>query len=110
MNILTPLRYCRGHRGSELCGRALVTGHAPLPVGLYRHAGRNLCNACYKRYRKNGDLLDHERVTRPAEMVVEEYRRLTGAGHSLTEVAARLGIQRDSVRMALIRHRRRAAT
>lgn len=64
---------------------------------------RHLCSSCYDRHRHAGTLIDWERRTWPRDLLVAEARALRAAGLSWERVAARLGVQAESVRRAIRR-------
>lgn len=49
------------------------------------------------------------RVKRPSAVTYEEWEFLRDLGYSMVEAADQLGIQRDSLMLAIRRHQRRAA-
>lgn len=83
------------------------SGAAPAPVseGHRRHDGRGLCSSCYAAARQSGELIEHERVTRPRDEVLEDWAILRAQGHTLTQAAPRIGIPYGSLRDAVRRAR-----
>lgn len=86
------------------CGRPMVpyTFVGPLPLGWGRKHARGHCGACYQWERRQG--LDRRTLRR--ETVVEETEFLAGQGFYGAQIAERLGISWDAVRLA---HRRAGA-
>lgn len=73
------------------------------------HAARGLCATCYHRNMRNGTLDRFPRRLRRSEDTAEEYEFLKGCGLSMSEIAARIGINERSVYRALSRVRSLAA-
>jgi len=63
--------------------------------------GRGLDAACYQAARLDGTLIDYERRNRPLAETVEDVRHLAAAGHLREEIARRLGITPESLRVKL---------
>lgn len=74
------------------------------PDGQYM--GRGLCDSCYWRAHHRGTLIDHGRVNRTREELLEDYRLLRSEGFSRSQIADRLGVTRDAVDKAISRARR----
>lgn len=72
----------------------------PLPPGHRRHAGRGLCNSCYRSHEIR-DLYDT--IFRPRDERVEEAQFLLDAGYSPRQVVDRLGITAGAVARAAYR-------
>lgn len=94
------------------CGSGPMAPSKNLDAPL-RHIGRGLCHVCYRHLhdrarRGAGDeLLDFERVSRPAADVVEDFQMLSGQGYTRRQAAERMGISLAALDQALVRHRRR---
>lgn len=67
---------------------------------------RGLCNTCWVRARNNGTLANHPRRTRPYTETIEDLEWFHQHGIDINEAARRLGMQRDSLRVACARSHR----
>lgn len=80
---------------------------AEVPRGWRRHRGRGLCWPCYDRARKTGDLIDHGRVSRTRDEVLDDVALLREQGITRhVDVAARIGISVGALEKHLMRGRR----
>jgi len=88
-----------------------VSGDAPdACVGCGRLAprlARGLCPTCYGRRRASGALAYYERVTRPADELLDEWQRLRAEGYTAVNAARRIGVTPAALLKALERARRR---
>jgi DNA-binding CsgD family transcriptional regulator len=85
----------RSHGTCARCGRP----------GELRARGLDI--NCYEVARGNGTLIDYGRRTRPLAETVEEVRHLVAGGAAPEEVAQRLGITPETLRVTLHRAERR---
>jgi hypothetical protein len=73
-----------------------------------RVTGRELCTTCHSWCSRHDTLADYERRTRPVAETAAEYRHLHDrCGLPPEQVAARLGLKRDSLYRALYRYQGR---
>jgi len=91
------LRICRG------CDRPMTT-HLTDELPRY-HRGRGLCNFCHEGARRRGELVDHERLNRTRDEFLDEWQTLCSEGHTLRQIAERLGMTVAAVDQALNRAR-----
>lgn len=82
-------------------------------AGQSYHQARNLCANCYDTVRRAGALIDHETVTQPATMVLEEWDRMVDRERSQNEnvrlIAPRLGMTEAALLAQVLRAKRVAA-
>jgi transposase-like protein len=71
--------------------------------------GRGLCRPCHRTVWRQGTLLDYPRLTRSRADVLADYLHLREDGHSLRQIAERMGMQYGSLCRALQRARRAGA-
>ncbi|MFD2421623.1 hypothetical protein [Amycolatopsis pigmentata] len=70
-----------------------------------RHSGRGLCTTCYVRAKRRDELIDYERVSRPAVEVFEDTRRLAGECLTHAQIATRMGMTLAAYERAIYRHK-----
>ena len=75
--------------------------------GAVQHAGRGLDARCYGKSKRDGTLIDYPRQAWPAEERIEEWQFLRSSGVDIATAAARMGITRDGLSVAIRRHARR---
>lgn len=75
--------------------------------GSPQHAGRGLDARCYGKAKRDGTVLDYPRRVWSAEERVEEWEFLRSDGVDIATAAARMGITRDGLTLAIRRHARR---
>jgi len=90
------MRHCAGP-----CGRPLGRRSDPAR-GIARHDGRGLCTNCHRNEEVR---LDHPRVMRCADEVLDDWDVMRRGGVTRLEAAARLGITEGALHRLLERHR-----
>lgn len=90
------------------CDRPMVpqrTRVADVPPGHARYEGRGLCNGCWARHHRHGDLYRFDRIFHPWRDTREDHDFLLQADPSLTpaQIADRLGMTVAALRKALAR-------
>lgn len=83
----------------EACARRLLTAHPPGTARCHPRRkvfARGLCRGCYDHHAHHGTLHHHERINRPAEHFVADYVLLRSEGFSRAQIAARLGMRRNT--------------
>jgi hypothetical protein len=76
------------------------------PGAVWRSA-RGLDTRCYRKSERDGTLLDYPTRVWSAAERVEEWEFLRSYGFSIAAAAARMGITRDALTLAIRRHARR---
>jgi hypothetical protein len=72
-------------------------------LGYRLHRGRRLCGRCWSGRVRAGTLNQVERITWPRGALLDEYRMLSSQGHSVAQVAERLGVRYAALDRALCR-------
>jgi transposase-like protein len=92
------------------CGRGPLVLRNTGADRRYWHVGRSLCSCCYRTVHRHGRLADYPRRAHRRQDLLDDYELLRSAGAGVGEIAARLGIQRDSLTTALRRARQEGLT
>lgn len=117
-----PCRYRPGHNAARrhappdpgaptdarrctTCGYPLVVRGDTVAAGWRTHSGRGLCTICYRRAHHRGDIIDHERVSRRRDDVLDDWETLRSAGVGRVDAARRLGMTVAAFGQSLYRAR-----
>lgn len=68
-----------------------------------KHNSRGRCRPCLYRHQRAGTHLDLPTLVRPRRDLIDDYLLLRGEGHTRRQIAARLGIRRNSLDRAIQR-------